>query len=320
MIYKRTVPTLIIHAGAGIYPKNIDRAKKIQEKLRNLSEKGYQFLKNHSAVDAALEITRQLEDWPETNAGIGSVLQSDGKARLSAALMDGSRMRFSGVINIEQIKNPILAAGLLQKERDRVLAGEGAEKFAWEKGFKLCDVRTKERLKQWKTWLKTPSPSPLPLSGREGNGSSPHPNVSDKTSGEGVSRGKFGTVGVCALDSKGHLAAATSTGGKGMERAGRVSDSALPAGNYANLFAAVSATGLGEDIIEEALASTIAVRARDFKNLAKAFQKTFAEARKRKRLFGAIGVDRSGNIMAAKTTGILYYAFQTRKKSGVFPI
>lgn len=290
MTYKRTVPILIIHAGAGAFPKDLSRAKTIQKKLRELAGDGYAYLKKHTAKETVVEIVRWLEDWPETNAGTGSVLQSDGKARLSASLMDGSRMRFSGVVNIEQIKNPVLVAALLQKEPDRLLATKGAQQFAREKGFKPGDTRTQKRIDQWKVWLKKHA------------------------------CGKFGTVGVCALDSEGHLAAATSTGGKGMERAGRVSDSALPAGNYANSFAAVSATGLGEDIIEEALASTLAVRAADLKNLAEAFQKTFAEARKRKRLFAAIGLDRHGNVTAAKTTGILYYAFQTQEKSGVFDI
>src|SRR3990167_3303025 len=101
-------PALIIHAGAGTYPKDLERAKRIQKKLAEICEDGYSFLKNNSAVDAAVEIVRWLEDWPETNAGIGSVLQSDGAARLSAALMDGWGMKFSGVINIEKMKNPTL--------------------------------------------------------------------------------------------------------------------------------------------------------------------------------------------------------------------
>lgn len=277
-------PALIIHAGAGTYPKHLARAKTIQKKLREISENGYRFLKNHSAVETVVEVTRQLEDWPETNAGVGSVLQSDGKARLSAGLMDGFGMRFSGVINIEQIKNPILVAKLLQREKDRILAAEGAQKFAVKKGFKLFNTRTPERLKQWKAAKKT----------------------------------KFGTVGVCALDARGHLAAATSTGGKGMELVGRVSDSPLPAGNYANSFAAVSATGRGEDIIEETLASTLAIRAQDLGNFKKAFQFTFREAKLRKRLLGAIGVDKNGNVFWDKTTDILYYAFCTRSKTSVF--
>jgi L-asparaginase len=276
-----TKSALIIHAGAGTYPKDLERAKRIQIKLSEICERGFRFLKNRSALEAAVEVVRQLEDWPETNAGTGSMLQSDGKARLSASVMDGSEMKFSGVINIEKIKNPILIAHLLQKEKDRVLSGEGAFRFAIKKGFKAKDTRTKESIKRWKAISK---------------------------------KGKYGTVGACALDRYGHLAAATSTGGKGMELVGRVSDSALPSGNFANSFAAISATGFGEDVVDESLANTIAIRALDSKNLKNALDQTFQEAKKRKRRFAVIAIDQKGNVYHAKTTEILYYAFQTKAK------
>ncbi len=276
---------LVIHAGAGLYPKHLERAKNIQEKLRKFCERGYLFLKNHTALETAVEVTRWLEDWPETNAGVGAMLQSDGVARLSASLMDGYEKRFSGVINIEKIKNPILVASLLQTERDRILASDGALCFAKEKGFKRFDLCTKESIKRWHALRK---------------------------------KNHYGTVGVCALDSKGRLAAATSTGGKGMERVGRVSDSALPAGNFANDYAAVSATGIGEEIVEEALASILVTRATDLKNLEKSFKETFKEAKKRKRKLAAIGLDRNGKIFWAHTAEILYYAFQNNSGLGGF--
>lgn len=279
---------LILHAGAGRNPKDLRHVAEIQSKLAEIVKDGYRFLRKHTAVETVVEVVRRLEDWPETNAGTGAMLQADGKARLSASLMDGSKMRFSGVINIEKIKNPILVAELLQHERDRLLASDGAFRFAREMGFKPYDPRTKESLKRWQQWKKEK---------REG---------------------KFGTVGACALDSKGRLAAATSTGGKGMERVGRASDSALPAGNYANAYTAVSATGLGEHIIEESLASTIAIRAADLKNLRQAFRITFEEAKRRNRRFAAVGLDQKGNALWAQTTGILYYAFKTNSGFGTF--
>ena len=107
---------LIIHAGAGLAPKNFQRAEQIQKKLREICEQGYRFLKTHTAVQTVVEIVRRLEDWPLTNAGTGAMLQSDGVARLSASLMDGWQRRFSAVINIEKIKNPILIAHLLQND------------------------------------------------------------------------------------------------------------------------------------------------------------------------------------------------------------
>jgi L-asparaginase len=69
---------------------------------------------------------------------------------------------------------------------------------------------------------------------------------------------KGGTVGACALDSSGILAAATSTGGTGLETPGRVSDDASPCGNYCTSDVAISATGIGEDFIDTSILPRLA--------------------------------------------------------------
>ena len=86
-----------------------------------------------------------------------------------------------------------------------------------------------------------------------------------------------GTVGCVAIDQEGKLAVATSTGGKGFEIPGRISDSATVAGNYANEFCGVSMTGVGEDIVSNATAVKIVTRVTDGMSLEKAFDKTFKE-------------------------------------------
>ena len=72
----------------------------------------------------------------------------------------------------------------------------------------------------------------------------------------------FGTVGAVALDLKGNLAAATSTGGMTGKRWGRVGDSPIiGAGTYANnASCAVSATGHGEYFIRTVVAHDICAR------------------------------------------------------------
>src|SRR5262249_23274879 len=77
---------------------------------------------------------------------------------------------------------------------------------------------------------------------------SPSPSLSeDKDTPRG-----HDTVGAVALDARGNLAAATSTGGTLNKRPGRVGDSSLiGCGCYAdNLSAAVSLTGWGEPIMK----------------------------------------------------------------------
>ncbi|HEY0770329.1 MAG TPA: isoaspartyl peptidase/L-asparaginase, partial [Sphingobacteriaceae bacterium] len=107
---------------------------------------------------------------------------------------------------------------------------------------------------------------------------------------------RTGTVGCVALDTKGDLAVATSTGGKGFEIPCRVSDSATVAGNYANDLAAVSCTGVGEDIVKGAIAAKIVTRVTDGFGLEEAYIKTFEELKSFDGFAGAISIDGKGNI------------------------
>lgn len=245
-----------------------------------------------------------LEDDPRFNAGTGSVLQSDGQIRMSAALMTGISQRFSGVINASRVKNPIELAQFLQDSDDRVLSDIGAQELMRELQLPYYDPLTKIRLQEW-------------LLEREGNfdrtmaGVVAEQELVTELASEAAGRG---TIGVVALDSQGRLAAGTSTGGKGFERIGRVSDSAMPAGNYANANAGVSCTGIGEHIIEECLAARIVIRTSDGLPLAKAFERSFQEADSRQRDFGAIGIAADGTIAWGKTSEVLLAAYHDGEK------
>jgi L-asparaginase len=270
----KKLPALAIHAGAGNFPLSKGARQIAHESLSRIAAEAYIRLRRGTALKAVAWAVSQLEDDPQFNAGTGGKLQSDGIARLTASIMDGFAPRFSGVMNIEQVKNPVLVAKKLLRFEDRVLTGQGARRFARQNDFRPYNPITDQ---SWQEW-------------REGKG---------KT--------KFGTVGAVAVDAKGRLAAATSTGGKGMELVGRVSDSATVAGNFASKSAAVSCTGLGEEIVEHALAARIVVRVDDGATLREAFQKTFREFKKLGFRAGAIGVDRSGHVEVAKTTPTILY-------------
>ncbi|MBI3307599.1 MAG: isoaspartyl peptidase/L-asparaginase [Candidatus Omnitrophica bacterium] len=269
-------PVLIIHGGAGDGSKNKARIARIKRKIARILKRSYRILSDQNALEAVTYAVRMMEDDREFNAGRGSYLQADGHARLSASVMDGSRERFAAVINLENIKNPILTAQLLLNEKFRVLAGQGAFRFARKKGFRAVEMRTSRSIKRWK-----------------------------KAKDKGCD-----TVGACALDRFGNLASATSTGGRGMEFPGRVSDSGMPIANYATAGCAVCATGFGEQIIDEGLAVKIAVRYQDGHSLKQAFKKTFREVRLKKRSMGAIGVDRKGKIAAGFTNPSMIYGWK----------
>ncbi len=276
----RQIPStmkLIIHGGFFSESQTNQEVKKAkQDALSEIVKLGYKHLENHTAVETAVYTVALLEDNELFNAGTGSQIQSDGKIRLSASLMDGKTMRFSGVINVEDVKNPICIAEKLLHYDDRVLSGKGAKDFARENGFEHYNPETPQRRNEY-----------------------------DKKLSDSI---RLGTVGCVALDVFGHIAAATSTGGKGFEIPGRVSDSATTAGNYANASAGVSCTGVGEDIVSGAVASTIVARVTDGMPLALATERTLNELKPFDGFAGIIGISATGEIYHADTHPYLVWA------------
>lgn len=256
-----------------------------QNSLQEIAKTSFEFLKNHSAEETVVHAVKLLEDDLLYNAGIGSQIQSDGKIRMSASLMNGASQKFSGVINIENVKNPIEVAHVLMKEDDRVLGGNGAKIYAKENAFEDFSTEIPQRRKEYKEKLKN---------------------------------GGKGTVGCVALDSEGRLAAATSTGGKGFELVGRISDSATVAGNFANEYCAVSCTGVGEDIVSNATAAKIVIRVTDGFSLAEAVEKTFSELKEIDGFAGAIAIDKNGNVAHQDSHPTMVFASYDGKDFEVF--
>ena len=288
-----TQPKLIIHGGASSLNDKGGLAK-VRPILHNIVTEVYQLLNNGgTAVDAVVRGCQLLENEPSFNAGTGSVLQSDGQIRMSASLMEGLNQTFSGVINISRVKNPINLAKYLQDESDRILSDMGAMELARELNIPIYDPLTEFRAKEWiEEWKDD-------FQGKMGR-------LFASTESNEARRG---TIGVVALDSQGKIAAGTSTGGKGLERIGRVSDSAMPAGNYATAEAGVSCTGVGEDIVNECLAARVVIRVGDGLSLPDAMEKSMKESKKRDRDLGAIALAHNGVISWGKTSEILLAAY-----------
>jgi L-asparaginase len=106
----------------------------------------------------------------------------------------------------------------------------------------------------------------------------------------------------------GDIAVATSTGGKGFEIPGRVSDSATTAGNYANALAGVSCTGVGEDIVSGSVAVKIVTRVTDGMPLYVATAKTLDEMKAYDGFAGIIGISKAGDIYHADTHPYMVWA------------
>jgi L-asparaginase len=124
-------------------------------------------------------------------------------------------------------------------------------------------------------------------------------------------QGKSSTVGAVALDRKHHLAAATSTGGRGFEYPHRVSDTPTVAANFANRLGAVSATGVGEEIVEYAVAVRICAFLESSLSLKTATQRVFTQVTQNRAQFGSVALDRHGHVQAVTTTKTLIWAQAT---------
>lgn len=304
MAANRVQPKLIIHGGAGSSLKGKGGLDAVRQALHTVVQEVYDLLlTDATAQEAVVRGCQLLEDHPRFNAGTGSVLQSDGQIRMSASLMDGTNQRFSGVINVSRVQHPINLAQFLQESSDRVLSDHGAAELLRELQIPQYDPLTEIRLQEW-------------IQERQGNFSKTMAGVVAEQELVAEAESRRGTIGVVALDSQGRLAAGTSTGGKGFERIGRVSDSAMPAGNYATADAAISCTGIGEDIIDECLAARIVVRVTDGATLAAAFERSFQEAQQHQRDLGAIGIDATGAIAWGKTSQVLLAAYHTGNAIG----
>ena len=277
---------LIIHGGffSESLTNNDTKIAK-QNALLQIVKNGYDYLKNHSALETVVYVVSLLEDDALFNAGTGSQIQKDGKIRMSASVMDGFTQKMSGVINIENVKNPAQVAQLLLNYDDKVLGGSGATNFARANGFPVFSTEIPQRRAEYETKVKSLG---------------------------------IGTVGCVALDSDNNIAAATSTGGKGFEMPGRISDSATVAGNYANSFCGVSLTGVGEDIASGAVAAKIVTRVADGFTIDKAFEKTFSELLPFDGFAGAIGIDHLGNIFHQNSHPTMVYAWFDGENEGCF--
>ncbi|SMB94870.1 isoaspartyl peptidase/L-asparaginase family protein [Deinococcus hopiensis] len=204
---------IIVHGGAHEVPA--EKASASRAGCLAALKAGCRVLEGDgSAVEAVEAAIRVLEDDPTFNAGFGSALNSDGRVEMDSAMMDGRTLDVGAVAGLSGVRHPVSVARTLLREKEILLVGDGARRFAQEHRAELC---------------------------------APEDMISPEQRGAAATHD---TVGCVALDLNGHLAAGTSTGGLDGQRAGRVGDSPLPGcGFYAqDGVGAVALTGEGESL------------------------------------------------------------------------
>ncbi|HEV7860559.1 MAG TPA: isoaspartyl peptidase/L-asparaginase [Pyrinomonadaceae bacterium] len=236
---------LVIHGGAGTIRReemSVARETAYRDGLQRALRRGWEILRGGgAALDAVEEAVRVMEDNPLFNAGRGSVFTHDGRHEMDAAIMSGEGLRAGAVAAVGLIKNPITFARRLMEKTPHVLVcGSGAEAIARELNCEFAPPEYFHDAFRYEQLLEARREQEVRL---------------DHSSAKST-----GTVGAVACDVRGHLAAATSTGGMTNKRFGRVGDTAIiGAGTYADdRTCAVSCTGYGEFFIRAVAAYDVA--------------------------------------------------------------
>ncbi len=227
------------HGGVGTPEDLSDGCKAACEAAFLMLEAG------RNALEAAIEAARILEDDGRYNAGSGSALRIDGKTiEMDAAVMD-SEGNIGAVMNIREVKNPVLVAQAVLGTPHVAMAGRGAEAFARKLGFEAYYKVSKRALENFKKTKKTL---------KEGD-------TFWEFYLDDISEQKIpgpDTIGAVVMDGNGLFATAVSTGGASPMMVGRVGDTPMPGcGFYAGPRGAIAVTGVGEESIRKMLAKTV---------------------------------------------------------------
>lgn len=199
---------------------------------------GMKLLEQSNIHDAIVHTIKNVEDNPDyESVGFGGLPNFDGEVELDAAYMNGDTLGVGGIISVKNIKNPIEVAYDLSKyKRNCILAGDGAMRYAKNRGFIFTDMLTEKATLRYQSEKKQEIDMELL-----------------------EAYGGHDTVCVIGKDNHGTIACGVSTSGLFLKLPGRVGDSPIiGSGFYADsAIGAVAATGVGEDILKGCLSFAI---------------------------------------------------------------
>lgn len=195
----------------------------------NATAKAWEVLeKGGNALDAVHQgVMVEENDLNNSTVGNGGRPDRDGNVTLDACIMDKDG-NCGAVLAMQNIANPISVARKVMEETPHVmLAGKGAEQFAYEQGFEKTNLLTEESKQAWEEWKKTSQYKPI------------------------INIENHDTIGMLAIDADGDIAGACTTSGMAYKMAGRVGDSPIiGAGLFVdNEVGGATATGVGEEVV-----------------------------------------------------------------------
>lgn len=197
--------------------------------FKNASAKAWEVLKNNGNSLDAVEQGVMIEEADVNNqtVGIGGRPDRDGNVTLDACIMDKDG-NCGAVLYLQNIAHPIsVARKVMEKTPHVMLAGKGAEQFAYEQGFEKVDLLTEKSKQEYLEWKKTSEYKPI------------------------INIENHDTIGMLAIDANGDISGACTTSGMAYKIGGRVGDSPIiGAGLFVdNEIGAATATGVGEEVV-----------------------------------------------------------------------
>ncbi|SDE14242.1 N4-(beta-N-acetylglucosaminyl)-L-asparaginase [Pricia antarctica] len=193
------------------------------------SAKAWDVLKDGgNSLDAVEEGVKIEEaDVDNQTVGVGGRPDRDGNVTLDACIMDKNG-NCGAVLAMQNIAHSIsVARKVMERTPHVMLAGKGAEQFAYEMGFEKTDLLTEKSKQEWLEWKKTSKYEPI------------------------INIENHDTIGMLAIDKDGDISGACTTSGMAYKMAGRVGDSPIiGAGLFVdNEIGGATATGVGEEVV-----------------------------------------------------------------------
>jgi len=198
--------------------------------VTNATAKAWEVLQAGGSALDAVEQGCKVEEADEMgqSVGKGGLPDRDGHVTLDACVMDKNG-DCGSVIFLENIVHAVsVARQVMEKTPHVMLAGKGAEQFAYEMGFPKENLLTEASRKAWEEWKITSEYKPI------------------------INIENHDTIGMLAIDKNGDISGACTTSGLAYKMHGRVGDSPIiGSGLFVdNEIGACVATGLGEEVVK----------------------------------------------------------------------
>lgn len=181
-----------------------------------------------NALDAVEQgVMVEEADVENQSVGKGGRPDRDGLVTLDACIMDKDS-NCGAVVYLQNVVHAVSVARKVMEETPHViLAGKGAEQFAYENGFKKENLLTEKSHIEWQNWKKTAKYEPV------------------------INIENHDTIGMLAIDKAGDISGACTTSGMAYKISGRVGDSPIiGAGLFIdNEIGGATATGVGEEVV-----------------------------------------------------------------------